>query len=76
MLANLSPDSGNLANFASIWLQIFWLGDLAIFLKHLAPNFLVWRILRPIHLDVFAYIFICRFAIIKLAGGSKIHDIK
>jgi len=31
MLANLSPDSGNLANFESVWLQIFWFGDLAIF---------------------------------------------
>jgi len=30
-LANLSPDSGNLANFESDWLQIFWFGDLANF---------------------------------------------
>ena len=26
ILANLWPDSGNLANFESVWLQIFWFG--------------------------------------------------
>jgi len=30
ILANLSPDSENLAN-ESIWLQMFWFGDLANF---------------------------------------------
>ena len=39
ILANVSPDSGKLANFESVRLQIFWYGDLAIFWKHLAPNF-------------------------------------
>jgi len=43
ILANLSPDSRNLANFESVWLQIFWIlrfGEFpTIFLKHLAPNF-------------------------------------
>jgi len=29
VLANLSPDSGNLTNFESVLLQIFWFGDLA-----------------------------------------------
>jgi len=28
MLANLSQDSGNLANFQSVWLQIFWFGEI------------------------------------------------
>jgi len=31
ILANLSPYSGNLANFESVWLQIFWFGDLTNF---------------------------------------------
>ena len=49
---------------------------LAIFWKHLAPNFLVWRNVRPVYLHVFAHIFICRFTIFKLADGLKIHDIE
>ena len=49
---------------------------LAIFWKHLAPNFLVRRKVRPVYLYVFAYIFICRFTIFKLADDLKIHDIK
>jgi len=28
ILANLSRDSGNLANFESIWLQTFWFGEM------------------------------------------------
>jgi len=28
ILANLSPDSGNLAKFESVWLQIFWFGEM------------------------------------------------
>ena len=39
-MANLSPDSENLVNFDSVWLQVFCFGD---FRKHLDPNFLVWR---------------------------------
>ena len=31
ILANLSPDSGNLPNVESVWLQIFLFGDLANF---------------------------------------------
>jgi len=50
--------------------------NLVIFWKHLAPNFFVWRNVRPVHLHVFAYIFICRFTIFKLADDLKIHDIK
>jgi len=38
ILANLSPDFGNLANFESVWLQIFWFGD---FLKAFDSKFLV-----------------------------------
>jgi len=49
---------------------------LAIFWKHLVPNFLVWQNVRPVYLHVFAYIFIRRFTIFKLADGFKIHDIK
>jgi len=30
-LANLLPDSENLANFQGVWLQISWFGDLANF---------------------------------------------
>jgi len=50
ILANLPPDSGNLA--------IFW--------KYLAPNFLVWRNVRPVYLHVFVYMFICRLLFLSL----------
>jgi len=43
ILANLSPDSGNLANFESVWLQMFWFGDLANF----------WRFFDSIWLQIF-----------------------
>jgi len=46
--------------FESIWLQIFF----------------VWRNVRPVYLHVFAFIFLCRFIIFKLADGLKIRDIK
>jgi len=55
ILANLSPDSG-------IWRILKAFGykyvGLAIFRKHLAPNFLVWRNVRPVYLHVFAYIYV------------------
>jgi len=80
ILANVSPDSRNLVNFESVWLQIFWFSHLEIFLmtfwKHLAPIFLVLRNVRHVYLHVFAYIFLCIFAIFKLADDLKINDIK
>jgi len=42
ILANLSPDSENLAN-ESIWLQMFWFGELANF----------WRFLKNLWLQIF-----------------------
>jgi len=49
---------------------------LAIFCKHLAPTFLVWRNVQPVYLQAFAYRFICGFTIFKIADGLKILDIK
>jgi len=68
-----------LANYECVWLQIFLFGDLANFwqfFKAFGSKFLIWRNVRSVYLHVFAYRFICRFTIFKLADGLKIHDVK
>jgi len=42
LLANLSPDSGNLPNFESVWLQIFVLAN-------------IWRFFKIIGLQMFSF---------------------
>jgi len=78
-LANLSTDSGNLANFESVWPILFCLAIWRIsgdFLKVFTSKFfglakcttcIFARICLHIHMQI---------TIFKLADGLKIHDIK